>query len=211
MADSVPVDLRSDAWVIRNNALRLLSACREFLARFASARAANLARRVGARVEHGVSADAVGLTAVDGVGASRARDLAGAGHRRPADLVAAGADELERAGLAPGVAGRVVEAARECPAVRVAWDVPETVARGGNAMGEVHLRNAGGGASFGATLTVEGVEMTATEGYLTDETSLPVGVVGPPDADALGLRLVVAFPEMPLAPVVDERTVRVVD
>ena len=211
MADSVPVDLRSDAWVIRNNALRLLSACREFLARFSGPQPANLACRVAARVEHGVSTDAVGLTAVDGVGATRARDLAGAGHRRPADLIAAGADELERAGLAPGVAERVVEAARDRPAVDVAWDLPETVPRGDNAMGEVSVHNAGGGASFGATLTVEGVEMTATEGYLADETSLPVGVVGPPDADALGLRLVVAFPDLPLAPVVDERTVRVVD
>jgi len=35
MADSIPSDLRSDAWVIRQNALRLLAALSEFLDRFA--------------------------------------------------------------------------------------------------------------------------------------------------------------------------------
>ncbi|MFB6079616.1 MAG: DEAD/DEAH box helicase [Haloferacaceae archaeon] len=209
MADSVPTDLRSDAWVIRRNALRLLAALRAFLAEFAGPRHANLARRVAARVEHGVSADAVGLTAVDGVGAGRARTLAGAGFRTPGDLLAAGADALERAGLAPGVAERVVEAAADLPALSVAWDFPAAVERGSNAMGEVRVRNDGGGATAGLRVTVEGVEMTASETHLADEASLPVGVVGPPDAADLTLRVVVAFPDLPLPPTTSTWTVDV--
>jgi len=64
--------------VIRQNALRLLAALSEFLDRFAGPRAANLACRVEARVEHGVSREAVALTAIEGVGSGRA----GAARRR---------------------------------------------------------------------------------------------------------------------------------
>jgi len=208
-SDSVPADLRSDAWIIRRNALRLLAALREFLDRFAGPRAANLARRLEARIEHGVSRDAVSLTAVDGVGAGRASTLATGGHSRPADLVAAGADELERAGLAAGVAERIVDAAADLPAIAVAWDdLPDTVAPGDSEMCEVRVRNDGGGAHVGVRVTVNGVEMHEKTAYLSDLTTVPVGVFGA-DADALEFRVEVSFPELPLRPFVAERTVRV--
>ena len=208
-SDSVPADLRSDAWIIRRNALRLLAALREFLARFAGARAANLARRLEARVEHGVSRDAVSLTAVDGVGAGRARTLATGGLSRPADIVAAGADELERAGLAAGVAERVVGSAADLPAISVDWgDVPDSVDAGDSRMCEVRVRNEGGGARVGVRVTVNGVEMHEKETYLSDVTTVPVGVFGA-DADELDFQVEVTCSELPIRPFVAETTVRV--
>ena len=211
MAGSTPEALRSDAWVIRQNATRLLSALRAVLAEFSGPRAANLARRVEARVEHGVSTNAVGLTAVDGVGAGRARTLAGAGHRTPGDLVRAGAAELERAGLAAGVAERVVEAAADLPAPRISWDPPASVGRGESEMCEVRVENAGGGGRLGVRVTVEGREMSTGSSYLRagEATTLPVGVFGAADADELTYRVEVVTPDLPLPPVVDERTVTV--
>jgi len=209
-SDSVPADLRSDAWIIRRNALRLLAALGEFLARFAGPRAANLARRLEARIEHGVSRDAVSLTAVDGVGAGRARSLAAAGLSRPADVVDAGADELERVGLSAGVAERVVDAAADLPAVSVDWDdVPDAVAAGESQLCEVRVGNAGGGARVGVRVTVNGVEMHEKTTYLSDLTTVPVGVFGA-DADELDFRVEVTFPELALRPFVDARTVAVV-
>ncbi|MFB6108211.1 MAG: DEAD/DEAH box helicase [Haloplanus sp.] len=206
---STPSDLRSDAWVIRQNALRLLAALGEFLDRFAGPRAANLARRVEARVDHGVSRDAVGLTAVDGVGAGRASKLATGGLRRPSDVVDAGADELVRAGLSEGVADRVVESARDLPAVAVEWGAfPETVARGDSEMREVTVRNEAGGARVGVRVTVNGVEMHEKATYLSGATTVPVGVFGADD-DELDFRVEVTFPDLPLLPEGDERTVRV--
>ena len=205
---STPSDLRSDAWVIRQNALRLLAALREFLDRFAGPRAANLARRTEARVEHGVGPEAVGLTAVDGVGSGRASSLAEGGHRTPRDLVDAGAAELTRAGLSEGVAERVVRNARDLPAVSVDWgDLPETIARGDNEMVEVTVRNEGGAARAGVRVTVNGVEMTTKATYLSDVTTVPVGVFG--TEEELEYSVEVVFPELPLLPVADERTVRV--
>jgi hypothetical protein len=211
MTGSTPADLRSDAWIIRQNALRLLAALREFLDTFSGPRAANLARRVEARVEHGVSRDAVGLTAVDGIGSRRAGRLSSAGLRTPSDLVAAGTTALTRADLSEGVAERVVESAKSLPAIEIDWGAfPETVERGTSTVREVSVRNTAGSGRTGIRVTVNDVEMTTKTTYLSDATHVPVGVFGATD-DELTFRVEVSFPDLPLLPVHDERTVAVVD
>ncbi len=148
MTGTTPTELKSDAWVIRQNALRLLAAMREFVDTLGPARYANLACRVEARVEHGISADAVGLTAIDGVGSGRAGKLAAAGLTSPADVVEAGEDGLVRAGLSDGVAEQVLANARELPVISIDWgDFPGTIAPGDNDMREVTVRNTGGSAA----------------------------------------------------------------
>ena len=209
MNGTVPSELQSDSWVIRQNALRLLAALRAFLDRFADARAANLARRVEARVDQGVSADAVGLTAIDGVGSGRAQTLAAAGITTPTDVLDSGVDGLVSAGLGSGVAERIVESARDLPRAVVEWgDFPDEIAQGQNSMHEITVKNLAGGARGGVRVTVNDVEMTATECYL-GETTLPVGVFGG-DAEKLTFAVEVSYPELPLEPVVDTRTVDVI-
>jgi len=210
MDGSTPSELKSDAWIIRQNALRLLAALRATLDRFDEAGEANRARRVEARVEHGISADAVGLTAIDGVGATRATRLAEAGLRTPEEILDAGVDTLTAAGLTPGVAERVIESARELPAIAVDWEsLPETIAPGERCLNEIVVRTTAGDARASLRVTVNGVEMTAKASYL-GQTTLPVALFGG-DADALDLAVEVFFPGLPLAPAVCERTVRVVD
>jgi replicative superfamily II helicase len=211
MTGSTPSDLRSDAWIIRQNALRLLAALREFLDTFSGPRAANLARRVEARVEHGVSRDAVGLTAVDGIGSRRAGRLSSAGLCTPSDLVDAGTATLTRADLSEGVAERVVASATSLPAIELDWGAfPETVERGTSTVREVSVRNTGGSGRTGIRVTVNDVEMTTKTTYLSDATHVPVGVFGATD-DELTFRVEVSFPDLPLLPVSEERTVAVVD
>ena len=207
---TTPSELQSDAWVIRQNALRLLGAMRAIVDRLGSGEAANRIRRIAARVETGVSDDAVGLTAVDGIGESRARTLAAAGYRSPAEVAGATADELAATGLDDSVAARVHENATELPAVAVDWGAfPDAVARGGRELQEVTVRSTNGDARAVLAVTVNEVEMTQKSTYL-GETRLPVGVFGG-DADELEFTVRVAFPELPLAPVVRSRTVRVTD
>jgi len=210
MTGSTPSELRSDAWVIRQNALRLLAALREFLERFAGPRAANLARRVEARVDHGVSREAVPLTAIEGVGAGRAERLSTGGFDSPAAVAAADAADLEPAGFGEGVAERVTEAAADLPSIEVAWgSFPDRIAVGANELCEVTVRNRGGGAGAGVRVTVNGVEMNEKTLYLDGESTVPVGVFGTPDADELEFVVEVTFPELPLLPVRASRTVRV--
>jgi len=151
----------------------------------------------------------VGLAAVDGVGAARAERLSTGGLTRPRDVVEAGPDALVEAGLSAGVAERVVERARDLPAVSVEWgSFPDAVARGDSEMREVTVRNDGGGARVGVRATVNGVEMSRTTTYLSDATAVPVGVFGADD-DELAFEVEVTFPDLPLLPERDARTVRV--
>jgi len=125
-------------------------------------------------------------------------------------VVEAGVDGLVAAGLAAGVAERVLEAARDLPVVEVDWgDLPGTVARGERAIHEVSVRTTAGAARAGLRVTVNGMEMTAKDSYL-GATELPVAVFGG-DADRLDLAVRVAFPALPLPPSVHTRTVTVTD
>jgi replicative superfamily II helicase len=206
MDGSTPSELASDAWVIRQNALRLLAALRAFLDRFSGPAAANRARRLAARVEHGVDADTVGLTAIDGVASGRASKLADAGISTPADVREAGVAGLVESGLAEGVAERVLERAHELPAIALDWGTfPERIARGERELCEVTIENAGGGAHAGLRATVNGVEMTRSSAYL-GSTTLPVPVFGG-DPDTLRFAVEVVFPDLPLPPTVESRTV----
>jgi replicative superfamily II helicase len=206
----VPPALRSDAWVIRQNATRLLSALGAFLDRLVGPHAANLARRVEARIENGVAEDAVGLTAIDGVGPGRASKLSKEGLATPGDVVDAGIDGLVDVGLSAGVAKRVSESAQSLPAVEIEWGAfPETIAAGENDVCKVTVRNVGEPARAGIRVTVNGVEMTSANTYLRDTETIPIGVFGA-DADELEYTVSVAFPEDPLLPHRETRTVDVV-
>ncbi len=209
MAGRTPSELRSDAWIIRQNALRLLAALREFAAAFAGPRAANLVRRVEARVDHGVSRGEVSLSAIEGVGPGRAETLAGGGFTGPEDLVEGGAAAVTNTGLSESVAERVVEAARELPRPEVAWaSFPETIASGENEMCELTVRNRGGAAQAGIRVTVNETEMHETTTYLSDSETVPAPVFGA-EAAELEFTVEVVFPELPLAPMRETRTVRV--
>ncbi|MXV62565.1 DEAD/DEAH box helicase [Natronorubrum sp. JWXQ-INN-674] len=224
---STPSELASDAWVIRRNATRLISALGAFLDRLAGPHAANLARRVEARIENGVAEDAVGLTAIDRVGPGRASKLAAEELTTPGDIVSAGIDGLVAAGLSEGVAEPVYEGAQSLPSVEVDWgEFPETIATGENEVCEVTIRNVGEPARAGIRVTVndqpsnapssrsgadgpdDSVEMTSTSTYLRGEETVPVGVFGA-DAAELEYTVSVAFPEEPLLPIQDQRRVDV--
>ncbi len=225
---STPSELRSDAWVIRRNATRLISALQAFLERFASPHEANLAKRVEARIENGVAEDAVGLTAIDGVGPGRASKLAKEGKSTPGDIVEAGIEGLVSAGLSEGVAERVYEGAQSLPAVELEWGrFPDEIATGENDARKVTVRNVGEPAQAGIRVTVngrgssapsresgtdipdDGVEMTSMSTYLRGEETIPVGVFGA-NADELEFTVSVAFPELPLVPQEQTKTVDIV-
>ena len=205
---SVPTELESDAWVIRQNALRLLAALHAFAERFGDARDANLLRRIEARVENSVPEDAVGLVAIDGVGAGRAHKLAEAGIESPADVRAAGIEGLVEAGLSEGVAERVHENAGELPAIEIEWGAfPESIPRGENDLQEVTVHTTAGSASVGIRVTVNGVEMTTKSTYLDGELTIPVAVFG--TDERLEFAIEVGFPDLPLVSVRETRTVAV--
>ncbi len=179
----------------RQNALRLLAAMQGVRrhARPGPLRKSRPPRRGPRRTRR--LADAVALTAIDGVASDRAGKLAAAGLTSPADVVEAGEDGLVRAGLSDGVAEQVLANARDLPVVSIDWgDFPETIAPGDNDMREVTVENTGGSARAGLRVTVNGREMTAKPSYLGQAT-LPVAVFGA-DADELTFTVEDAFSAM---------------
>jgi len=186
-----------------------LAALGEFLERFAGPRAANLLARIEARLEHGVSREAVALTAIDGVGAGRAETLAQGGLTTPGKIVDAGVNELTRAGITAGVAERIVKSAGELPQITVDWgEFPDSIARGENEMSEVTVSTTAGSAAAGIRVTVNGVEMHQKRCYLSDSVAVPVGVFGA--AEDLEFTVEVTFPDLSLLPVRESRLVDVV-
>ncbi len=211
MTGTLPTELRSDAWIIRQNAARLLAAFGAFCEELADPPAANLVRRVEARVEHGVGNDAVGLTAIDGVGTKRANTLVSAGFDRPAAIATAEKDTLARAGLGEGVIDQLIQAADDLPRISIDWQAfPDRITAGENELREVIITNNGGGATVGVRVTVNDVTMTETETYLGREkqTTVPVGVYGG-EPSTLQFSITVVTPTLPLRPVTVERTVTV--
>ncbi|MCL7418048.1 MAG: DEAD/DEAH box helicase [Halalkalicoccus sp.] len=208
MTGTTPSELSGDAWVIRQNALRLLAAFQAFCHRFADPRIANLVSRIEGRVEYGVSDDAVGLTAVSGIGPGRASKLASEGLTTPGDVRAAGVEGLIEAGLTENVAERVLENAGSLPVVSIDWGAfPEAIGQGENEMCEVEVESTAGGANAAVRVTVNGIEMTESETFL-GSTTVPVGVFGG-NAEELTYTVEVVFPDLPLAPVTESRSVRV--
>jgi replicative superfamily II helicase len=209
MQGSVSADLRSDAWVIRQNARRLLGALKAFCREFQSPAAENLVTRIEARIETGVSADAVGLVAIDGIGAGRAQTLAASGLTTPTDVLEAGVAGLTDAGLAESLAERLQRRAATLPRISIDWgDFPETIQTGARDFREVSIRAAGGGGRVGVRVTVNGVEMTTRETYLDGESTVPVGVFGADD-DALTYTVTVCLADHPIPATESSRTVRV--
>lgn len=208
MDGTTPSELKSDAWVIRQNALRLLAAFRAFCLEYGSAHYANKVTHVETRVEYGISADAVGLTAIEGVGPGRANRLARAGLTTPTDVREQGKDGLIELGLAPGIAEQLIQNVDNLPHIKFEWqDLPDEIQRGESTMASVTVKNAGGPTAASLRVTVNDVEMSANTSYLGEITE-PIGVFGA-ETTMLEFEITVTFPELPIPSVSDSRSVRV--
>jgi len=78
--------LRSDAWLIRQNALRLLSALEAFLLRFNAPETVLRAKILALRLEYGAPEKLCPLLQLDGVGIKQATQLYAQGIRSPFDI-----------------------------------------------------------------------------------------------------------------------------
>lgn len=208
MRDGVPDALASDAWVIKQNSYRLFSALRAFCEEFGDPRVSHRVRCVAARIEHGVGSEAVGLTAIQGVGSRRAELLEDAGITDPTAVREVGKEGLIGAGLSDGVAEELVGQAAELPEITLDWgDFPSSIAANENTMAAVTVRAVSGAAKVGIRVCVNGVEMSSKVTYLRDEISIPVGVFGA--EDPLRFEVAVTFPRLPLPGVRESHEVRV--
>jgi len=169
----VPEALRSDAWIIRQNALRLLSALSAFLLRFNAPHAILRARVLALRLEYGAPEEFCPLLQLEGIGIKQATQLYEQGVRSPFDITPVVQSRL--------IAGREGSAIN-CPASP--YCDRRTAARYHTVWAEqlyyATVRNDGGGGRTSITVSANGTAMLhetfyAAKGYVK---SIPIGVYG---------------------------------
>jgi hypothetical protein len=169
----VPETLRSDAWLIRQNALRLLSALEAFLLRFNAPETVLRAKILALRLEYGAQEQLCPLLQLDGVGIKQATQLYAQGIRSPFDITPAMLSKL--------VAGtRIAQSINKLPEIVIDMQLPDSIAFGQGLMCHATLANARGGARVSVTVFANGLKMLRDSFYLANgyAKSIPIGTYG---------------------------------
>ena len=169
----VPEVLRSDAWLIRQNALRLLSALEAFLLRFNAPETVLRAKILALRLEYGAPEQLCPLLQLDGVGIKQATQLYAQGIRSPFDITPAMLSRL--------VAGtRIAQSINKLPEIVIDMQLPDSIAYGQGLMCHATLANARGGARVSVTVFANGLKMLRDSFYLANgyTKSIPIGTYG---------------------------------
>ncbi len=165
--------LKSDAWLIRQNALRLLSALEAFIERFNTPETVLRARILALRLEYGAPEELCSLLQLDGVGIKQATQQHSQGVRSPFDLTPAILSRL--------VSGtRIARSIDRLPKITVDMQLPDSVPFGQSAMCYATISNAQGGARLTVTVFANGLKMFRDSFYLAKgySKSIPIGVFG---------------------------------
>lgn len=166
--------LRSDAWLIRQNALRLLSALEAFIERFNSPEIVLRARILALRLEYGAPEELCSLLQLDGVGIKQATQLHTQGIRSPHEITPALLSQL--------VAGtRIARSIDRLPEITLDMQLlPDSVQFGQSAMCYALIANARGGTRLSVTVFANGIKMLRESFYLEKGSTrrIPIGVYG---------------------------------
>jgi replicative superfamily II helicase len=165
--------LRSDAWLIRQNALRLLSALKAFLERFNTPETVLRARILELRLEYGAPEELCSLLQLDGLGIKQATQLHAHGVQSPFDITPAMLSRL--------VSGtRIARSIEQLPNVTLDMHLPDSVQFRQSAMCYATISNARGGARLTVTVSANGLKMFRDSFYLAKgySKSIPIGVYG---------------------------------
>ncbi|MDD1721408.1 MAG: DEAD/DEAH box helicase [Euryarchaeota archaeon] len=169
----VPEAVRSDAWIIRQNALRLLSALSAFLLRFNAPQAILRARVLALRLEYGAPEELCPLLQLEGIGIKQATQLYEQGVRSPFDITPVVQSRL--------IAGaKVAQSIARLPRIAIDIQLPDTIPFGHSQLYYATVRNDGGGGRTSITVSANGTAMLhetfyAAKGYVK---SIPIGVYG---------------------------------
>lgn len=169
----VPEALRSDAWLIRQNALRLLSALCAFLLRFNAPQAVLRARILSLRLEYGAPEELCPLLQLEGVGIKQATQLYEQGVRSPFAITPVVQSRL--------IAGaKVAQSIARLPRIVIDMQLPDSVPFGQSQLYYAAVKNEGGGGRLSITVSANGAIMLHEIFYAAKDyvKSFPIGVYG---------------------------------
>jgi replicative superfamily II helicase len=169
----VPEELRSDAWIIKQNAMRLFSALEAFLLTFNAPESVQRAKVLALRLEYGAREELCPLLQLEGIGIKAASTLFARDVRTPFDITAEHISKL--------ISGeKVARAIAKIPSIAVELALPELIKFGESKMCYAIISNTSGWGSVCVTVSANGLPMFRDTFYLSKHSSksVPIGVFG---------------------------------
>jgi replicative superfamily II helicase len=163
---TLPDELRSDAWAIKQNASRLLSAFSRFCEEYSGATLSRRVKMVSLQLDKGIPEEAVELASIDGVGERSLELLMKGGVRSLRDAADKRPEDLIKLGVRGPVAIDIVEAAHKLPRAEVDLSGIPAIVQPGAVSASIILRNAGAAGKFAVSVKVNGSEAKSERFYL---------------------------------------------
>lgn len=163
---TLPDELRSDAWAIKQNASRLLSAFSRFCEEFSGATLSRKVKMVSMQIDKGIPEEAVELASIEGVGERSLELLMNSGIRSLRDAADKKPEDLIKMGIRGSVAIDIVEAAHKLPRAEVDLSGIPALAGPGNLSASIMVRNAGASGKFAVSVKANGSEIKSERFYL---------------------------------------------
>ncbi len=173
---TLPDELKSDAWAIKQNASRLLSAFSRFCDEYSGATLSHKVKMVSLQLDKGVPEEAIELASIDGVGERSLGLLMSGGIRSLRDAARKKPEDLIKMGIRAPVAIDIVEAATKLPRAEADLSgIPATV-QPGRVSASVTVSNAGASGRLAVSVKANGTGVISERLYLNkgNSRSLPL-------------------------------------
>ncbi len=163
---TLPDELRGDAWAIKQNASRLLSAFSRFCEEFSGATLSRKVKMVSLQIEKGIPEEAVELASIEGVGERSLELLMNGGIRSLRDAADKKPEELIKMGIRGPVAIEIVDAAKKLPKAEVDMArIPGSV-EPGSVSASIAVSNVGAGGKIAVSINAAGQPVKDDRFYL---------------------------------------------
>ncbi len=163
---TLPDELKSDAWAIKQNASRLLNAFSRFCEEFSGETLSKKVKMVSLQIDKGIPEEAVELASIEGVGERSLELLVNGGIRSLRDAADKKPEDLVKLGIRAPVAISIVEAARKVPKAEVDLSGIPGSAPSGTVNASVTVRNIGADGKMAIAIRAGGQSLRSERLYL---------------------------------------------
>lgn len=163
---SIPDELRSDAWAIKQNASRLISAFARFCEEYSGPALSNKVRMVSVQIEKGVPEEAIPLAAIPGVGDRSLDILFRSGIKSPQDIAGKKPEDLIRMGIRGPLAIDIIEAVGKLTHIEADMSGIPCSSDAGTLNASVSLRNSGGAGMVALCIKADGATVKEERFYI---------------------------------------------
>jgi replicative superfamily II helicase len=178
IGNNLPDELRSDAWAIKQNAARLLSAFSRFCEEFSGDSLSRKVRMVSVQIDKGIPEEAVELASIEGVGERSLELLMKGGIKSLRDAADKKPEDLIRMGIKGPVAIEIVDEARKLPKAEADLSGVSSSTTGGLIDVNIKIKNIGADGPLAVSIKANGLVIKEDRFFLTrgSERSIPFGL-----------------------------------